>query len=65
MLDGQKANVKLLNPNVVINKRYMPNIANDLFENILIVILYRISDVIGRVINRKTFGITIISIAEK
>ena len=65
MLDGQKANDKLLNPNVVINKRYMPNIANDLFENILIVILYRISAVIGRVINRKTFGITIISMAEK
>jgi hypothetical protein len=65
MLDGQKANVKNLNPNVVINKRYMPNIAIDLFENILIIILYRINDVIGSVINRKTFGITIMSMAEK
>ncbi len=65
MLDGQNRIVNFTKPNEVINKIYTPKIANDLFENILIKILYTISDVNGSVKNTKQFGMKIISMAEK
>jgi hypothetical protein len=54
-----------MKPKVVINKIKMPKIANDLFENTLIIVLYTINDVKGMVNNTKLLGIHNNSIPEK
>ena len=53
-----------MKPNEVINKMKIPKIANDLFENTLIIMLYTISDVKGMVNNKKLLGINNNSIPE-